>query len=105
MTVTDVQKECVFEKWVPLMVMRMNDKVILPCFRHTDVARRFIERNLPKGTVCGVVNLTIRDAEWIDEKGWSPAVYDFPRKLTDVVEFDVEILEYDSDHEVIVQGA
>ena len=102
MSVRDVVAECVPGKWVPLLVMRHEGKVILPLFTETSVARRFVERNVGRKWISGTVNVTLEDAKWIDDKGWAPAVYEFPRRLKEAVEFDVEILEYEDDREVVV---
>jgi hypothetical protein len=74
---------------------------IIPCFESTEVARNFARRNLPKSWLRGVVNLTMRDTQWIDKKGWRIVLYDFPKKLKDVVPFDIEVLEYDEEPKII----
>ena len=59
----DVLIECTTGKWVPILVMRPDDGTpVVPCFQSIDVARNFAGRNLPRSWLCGVVNLTMRDA-------------------------------------------
>ena len=102
MSCRDVLVECTAGKWVPILVMRPDDgPPVVPCFQSIDVARNFARRNLPKNWLCGVVNLRLGDAEWIEGKGWEVVVYGFPRKLKDVVPFDIEVLEYDEEPAVI----
>jgi hypothetical protein len=44
----------------------------------------------------------MRDAEWMDERGWEAIKFEYPRILKDIIEFDVEILEFEPDHELIL---
>ena len=102
MSYQDVLRECKSQKWVPILVMRLEEgPPIIPCFESTEVARNFARRNLPKSWLRGVVNLTMRDTQWIDKKGWRIVLYDFPKKLKDVVPFDIEVLEYDEEPKII----
>lgn len=89
--------ECQQEKMLPILVMRTpNEGPIVPVFRNTKTAKTFIKRNLPKNWVCGLVNLTMHEAQLMDEKGWKAICYSFPRVLKDVLQFDIEIFECDS---------
>jgi len=103
MKLQDIRNECLAQKWVPLLVFHQDDKTILPLFESATVARRFSERNLPKKWLTGAVNLDLRDGEIIGKKDIQCVVYQFPQKLKDFVEFDVEIHEYDSDKELEVK--
>jgi len=100
MGIKDIRKECLPRKWVPLVIFRQNGKTILPVFESAIVARRFAERNLPTKWLTGSVNLDLRDEELLDGKGIQRVVLRFPQKLRDVVEFDVEVHEYDPDKEL-----
>jgi hypothetical protein len=93
MSYRDMAKECKDDKFLPILVMRVKDEVIIPVFSLVNVAVGFIKRNLPQEWVCGVVVLGLEEAQRMDAKGWKAIEYRFPRKLRDIVDFDVEILE------------
>lgn len=103
MTAREVKDECTEGKWLPILVMRSNeDAPIVPIFDSIRVANGFVKRNLPSNWVCGVVNMQIKDAQLMDQRGWRAIKFDFPRKLKDVVQFDVEILEFEQNHKLVV---
>ena len=104
MSYSDMAKECSTGKWLPILVMRTGEEsTIVPVFESVNTAIGFIRRNLPKDWICGTVPLRMRDAEWMDEHHWKAIKFDFPRKLKDIVEFDVEILEYEKEHNVQIE--
>lgn len=99
MTRKELKEECSQGKWLPMLIMRTEDNdIILPCFDTVEIARQFIRRNLPKDWVCGTVDLHKKGAQWMDAHGWKAIKFTFPRKLKDVVQFDVEILEFEPGH-------
>jgi hypothetical protein len=104
MSYQDVAKECTQEKWVPLLVMRADDDLIIPLFEDVRIAKQFAKRNLPESWLSGVVNITEDDAAFIDAKGWNHVLYNYPRKVKDIVKFDIEILEYKPGKELEVRG-
>lgn len=98
MNYNDMVKECQEENWLPVLVLRTKDMPadsppIVPIFQSEQVAAGFIRRNLPKDWLCGTIKITLRDASWMDDKGWRALEFTFPRKMKDVVNFDVEVLE------------
>ena len=93
MSYQDMLKECQSENWLPVLVMRMNGQTILPMFPNERLAAGFIRRNLPKEWTTGVIAITSEDADQMDEKGWKAIEFTFPRKVKDIVEFDVEVIE------------
>ena len=96
MTARELFKECKENKFAPILIMRNEEGTIVPIFHNQDTAHKFTKRNVPKEwAIFGAVQLTPRDCEWMEMKGWKFCLLDFPRKLKDVVDFDVEILEYD----------
>lgn len=99
MSVQELFRECRQNKFAPILVMRQDDgPTIVPCFKTQETTYKFVKRNIPKEwAVFGAVELTVQDLEWMESKGWQFSLMDFPRKLTDVVDFDVEILEYDDE--------
>ena len=104
MTSRDLKAECISGKWLPILVYSNGDGIpIVPLFETVAMAAKFSKRNLPKTWLCGVLNLHKRDAEWMDSKGWRACKFDYPRKLKDVVKFDVEILEFEQDHELAIK--
>lgn len=93
MNAHEVYKECKPGKWVPILAMRIEDKTFIPCFPSPHTAKQFVKRNLPRGTTIGVMNFLKQDVEFMEGKGWEVYLYSFPRKLKNLVEFNVEILE------------
>jgi hypothetical protein len=83
-------------------IIKAGEKVVgLDVTKHA--AEQFVKRNIPKKWISGVVNITTEDAVAMDEKGWEAIIYEFPRKLVDIVEFDIEVFEYPEDKEVAVE--
>jgi len=105
MSAREIKAECSVEKWLPILVMRSEKEPgpVVPVFDSRDIARKFAKRNLPSNWLCGTVVLRRRDAEWMDNHGWHAKKLDYPRKLTDVVKFDIEILEYEPEYEMTMQ--
>ena len=105
MTKKELREECSKEKWLPILVMRSatKDCPVVPIFDSADVSIRFAKRNLPPDWVAGIFDIHMRDAEWMDEKGWQAIKFDYPRVLKDILEFDVEILEYEPDHNLVMR--
>jgi hypothetical protein len=103
MTIKELKEECTAGKWLPMLIMQADDNSpIIPIFDTVDIAVRFAKKNLPKEWVCGIVDIKLRDAKWMDEKGWKAIKFTYPRKLKDIVKFNVEILEYDQEHKLIM---
>lgn len=83
MNIGEIEKECVKGKWIPLLVLKEENKTILPVFNLQDVARKFVQRNLPKSWNHGCVLLSDSDIEVILKKGWIIEGFNFPRRLCD----------------------
>jgi len=105
MSAQEVKAECGVEKWLPILVMRSEKEPgpVVPVFDSPHVAAKFARRNLPSNWLCGIIDLRRRDAEWMDSRGWRAKKLDYPRKLKDVVDFDIEILEYELEYEMAMQ--
>ncbi|MCK9557761.1 MAG: hypothetical protein M0R50_06940 [Candidatus Cloacimonetes bacterium] len=105
MTLKELKDECTSGKWLPILVMRANDngKPILPMFDTASLAAKFCKRNLPPNWLCGIVDLRLRDAQWMDDNGWKAIKFDYPRKLSDIVEFDVEVVEFEPEHNLVIK--
>lgn len=103
MTPMELRNECTKGKWLPILIIRTDDDdtPIIPVFDRTDLAARFVKRNLPSNWICGVLNLQPSDAEYMDSKGWKAIKYNYPRKIKDAIEFDIEII--DLDHDVTIK--
>jgi hypothetical protein len=100
MTKKEFREECSSGKWLPILVMRTEEKIIVPIFDTALMAGQFVKRNLPQNWLCGVVDLQVKDAQLMDDRGWEAIKFTFPRKLKDVVDFDVEILEFELNHKL-----
>lgn len=97
--INNIEKECVAQKWIPLTVLKRkyDKKILLPVFNLTDIAFKFIVRNLPKNWKHGCVYLSDSDIEKILKKGWQIEPFDFPRKVNEHPDFDMtfEIHEFE----------
>lgn len=101
MTKQEVMKECQAEKWIPILVMRPDkDNCVVPLFENCQIGHRFVERNLPKDWLYGVIPIDVQLDDLRKSVGWEVVVYSYPKKVQ--VEFDVEILEFGSEVEVKV---
>lgn len=94
MTRQDMRQECA-NKWMPILVMKRNDQILIPVFASSNTAMRFAKRNLPKDWLCGHAEITEDLRKLFDMKGLLCEQLAIPRKLKDIVEFDIEILEYE----------
>lgn len=103
MTLKEFKQECLAGRWLPILVMRANNEIIVPIFDTASIAGKFVARNLPSNWECGVIAMQIRDAQMMDERGWKAIKFVFPRKLKDLVDFDIEILEFPPDHKLRIQ--
>ena len=101
----ELKEECTAGKWLPILVMRTDEgaKPIVPMFDSTKVAAKFVKRNLPRGWLCGTVNMRLKDAQWMDDNGWKAIKFDYPRIMKDIVEFDIEIFEFETNHELVIK--
>lgn len=95
MTRQEILRECERERWLPVVVMRCEGETFVPCFPSRDVAWKFLQRNLPKQWQQGwsPLKVTLPIVELFQEKGWQTPVYNFPRKLANLAEFDIEVIE------------
>ncbi len=99
----DARTECQSANIAPLLVVRTQTEAILPCFGSAKLARKFVRWNLPPDWVWGVVNLRAGDLAELVAKGLMPRQYaEVPHFKTRAV-FDVEVLEFSQDVEVIVR--
>ena len=96
MKISEIQKECISGKWIPLLIYKINNKKVIPVFNLTDIARNFIKRNLPKSWTHGCVFLADTDIEKIIKTGLEIQPFEFPRKINENpdIKFDFEIHEF-----------
>jgi hypothetical protein len=99
LNVSQMHKECVGGKWIPLLVLkeRSTGTIHLPIFNIDDICKKFVARNLPKEWSKGCVHLTQEDANLIENKGWKYMLFDFPRKINEHPDYEMtfEIHEFD----------
>jgi len=95
-----VIKECGGERWIPLLVIKTENKTVLPIFIDSEVCRKFCKRNLPKDWVFGCVDLTYEDVEVLAKKDLEVLEFTYPRLLKDAFDFGIEIHEFVSEIEV-----
>lgn len=94
--VNEIKKECIAGKWIPLLVLRKGEDVILPVFNLIDIAKNFTKRNLPKEWKHGCVYLCKDDIAAIIKKGWKIEPFNFPKKINENIEIEMgfEIYEF-----------
>jgi len=105
MTPQEFRKECGSECWLPILIFRNpgDQTIVVPVFESREIAKRFARKNLPRDWYCGTLNMRMRDAEWMDNRGWRAIKYNYPHKMTDKVEFDIEILEFEPDYKMTMK--
>ena len=83
LNINDVTRECITQKWVPLLVYKDNDdgSIFLPVFSLIDTAKDFIKRNLPKNWIKASVILSNEDICAAKDRGWNIEHFSFPRKI------------------------
>jgi hypothetical protein len=97
MSVYDVKKECGKDGLIPLVVLKKDNKIILPHFSANSICKKFCERNLPKNWLCGGVKLSEDDINSLKIKNWEYQYFDFPNIIKNKYEINVEIHEFTSD--------
>lgn len=99
MNLKDILNECQNQSWVPLLIVRTNEEVLIPYFYSQENAIKFAKRNLPKNQIFGTTILTENDIEilkenWVNKKGWKLQGLNHPRLMKDLGKFDVEVFEF-----------
>lgn len=95
LTLKNIKDECQFENWAPILILRYNDKVVVPIFKSQLTANKFIRRNIPKDQLVGTIGMIEEDLELFKKRNWEIQWQDHPRKFIDRkdVEVDVEVLD------------
>lgn len=95
----EIKNECGKEGWIPLVVLKSNEKIIIPHFPSNEICRKFCLRNFPKQWLCGGVDLSQEDISLIKEKGWEFEEFNFPRLIKNLYDISIEIHEFAADFE------
>jgi hypothetical protein len=98
LSLSDFQKECKEEGWLPITVIRKDndDSVYVPIFNFSKTAHSFMCRNFNRReVVTGIIILTDEDLKAMEEKGWVIERMKWPSKLKDRdgYQLDVEVFE------------
>ena len=99
MSVFDVKHECGKDGWIPLVVLKKDNQIILPHFTGNEICKKFCLRNFPKNWLCGGVALSDDDIDSIKNKGWIFQEFNFPRLIKNNFDIIVEIHEFASEFE------
>lgn len=93
MTQSDLRRECIRDKWLPLLVYTFEGQSYLPLFPTPDVVFSFAKRNLPRNWFVGYMTFSEEELEFFlaDKPNWLVSQMNYPRKLHDCVDFDVSI--------------
>lgn len=101
----DIIKECINQKWIPLMIYRdiIKSVVHIPLFNCESVAKSFMKRNLPKSWSHGTIALCNNDLVSLSTKGWILQNFEFPNKIKDRTDIQIgfEIFELDESPDLI----
>jgi len=105
MKLNDILSECQKQGWVPILVARQNDNVIVPCFPTQKIALEFAKRNLPKNQLFGTTILTEDDisklqTDWIEIKGWKVEMLNHANLMKNNYKIDVEVFEFHDNPDV-----
>tara|TARA_R100000234_G_scaffold106175_1_gene76691 strand:+ start:13 stop:390 length:378 start_codon:yes stop_codon:yes gene_type:complete len=98
LSLSDFQKECKEEGWLPITVIRKDndDNVYVPIFKFSETAHTFMCRNFNRREVAtGIIILIDEDLKAMEEKGWVIERMKWPRKFKDRdgYQLDVEVFE------------
>lgn len=102
MNLQEVSTECRKNCWCPILSAQVGEEKFVPEFHLLDVAKQFMKRNMPKGWLSGVVNLTDEDRKTLQASGVNLKLYSFPSKLYEA-NFGVEIVNFSSEPEVCLR--
>tara|TARA_Y100001934_G_C12066497_1_gene637958 strand:- start:213 stop:569 length:357 start_codon:yes stop_codon:yes gene_type:complete len=103
LSMSDFKKECQEESWLPLTVIRQEDKTMVPIFRNPETAHKFMKRNFNvREVLTGLLALTEEDITNAKDKGWEILELKWPNKYKDRAghKIDVEIFEISSKPDV-----
>lgn len=95
----DILAECQSQGWVPVLIVRTKENVLIPCFPNQELAIKFAKRNLPKTQLWGTTLLTAEDMivikkDWVEKRGWKIEHLDHPRLMKNLGSLDVEVYEF-----------
>ena len=95
--------QCQKEKWVPIVAVANDDKVMVPCFRSHELAKKFGKRNFPKDWLDGTISLSHKEVIWMMEKGWTLHILDYPHIMKDREGFGHQVLEFQTDPDLYIR--
>ena len=101
LTLHDIYRECQKERWVPILVYQKDGVTMVPAFNSESVAKNFVRRNMPPAGMWGGVVLTDEDMDAMRERGWVIEEFSYPRKMKDLVTFEVEVIELNEEPMVV----
>lgn len=95
MSVEDIIRECHKEKWAPVVVIKYENRTVVPVFRNHDTAMKFIFRNFGKSVkpTSGTIGIDKVDFDIFTNKGWEVEILDFPRKFTNLASLEIETID------------
>lgn len=95
MNYREVKKECRDNKFVPLLIYVYEGKRVLPYFSSEITCRDFCRRNLPRKWLSGAAHLEQEELEKLaaDHCDIEVKMFEWPRKIKDLVEWDIIIHE------------
>jgi hypothetical protein len=88
---SDVQKECQKEKWIPIACQEENEKKTIFLFDNFETAKNFVKRNFLKGEFIGLVLLheieieKLKNNYYLEKLSW-------PKKIKNI-NFEIFYLE------------
>lgn len=100
----DDVKQCQNEKWMPVATISKDGKITVLLFYDYQVAAKFIKRNYPRDWTRGIINLTEDNLKWMRDQGWESKVLSYPQLLKDAPGFGYEILQFQSEMDVVIRG-
>lgn len=101
LSLQDFKLECQKEGWIPILVLReQNKSITVPLFTDFDIAHNFMRRNIDKTVISGLINLIDQDINKIKEKGWEIKFMNWPSKFTNSPTYEIsfEIMELEMEY-------
>ena len=100
MSVQEMFRELAEERIAPIVALEGEEKTTVLLFSTSSVCKKFAKRNLPKSWVNGEIEVHKDDLDFVSSKGWDIEYFDWPRKVRNVDELGVVVLELSRETEV-----
>jgi hypothetical protein len=104
LTLEEMKQECQIENWAPVLILRTPEGIVVPLFRDPHVCLKFIQRNIPRGQMAGIMGMSECDTKRFTDKGWKIDWHSFPKMYTSRPGYQIDVEVIESDFTLTVKG-